>query len=281
MTVWILTDRRYLGQRMPLALAAALEELDLATRVLVADDIVAEVAGDEDPWERLADGDAVLARTRDPFALTLLAEAARPGVSVLTPAAPIALVRNKARAARVLAAHGLPAPRTFLARDPQALRSLPSSRFPLLLKPHLGDNAEGIVLARDPSALLGLAWSGGMVLAQELVDAGGVDLKLYVAGERVWGIRRPSALSLIGGNGAASGLQAEGEPAVLAPALERMARRCAALFGLTLAGIDVLESSRGPLIVDVNEFPNYTGVAEAPGVLAGMVREALPAPARA
>jgi glutathione synthase/RimK-type ligase-like ATP-grasp enzyme len=50
-------------------------------------------------------------------------------------------------------------------------------------------------------------------------------------------------------------------------ALERLARDCAATFELPLLGIDLVEGAHGPLIVDVNEFPNYTGVDEAPAAI--------------
>jgi glutathione synthase/RimK-type ligase-like ATP-grasp enzyme len=49
--------------------------------------------------------------------------------------------------------------------------------------------------------------------------------------------------------------------------LSRLARSCAAAFDLSLLGVDVVEGPDGPLIVDVNEFPNYTGIVEAPEVI--------------
>jgi ribosomal protein S6--L-glutamate ligase len=100
------------------------------------------------------------------------------------------------------------------------------------------------------------------MLAQAYVETGGVDLKLYVAGGRVWGARRPSPLLAS---------QAEGRPAAVTAELRELALACAARFDLRLAGIDVLESPAGPLVVDVNEFPDYTGVDEAPATIAGAV----------
>lgn len=273
-TVWILTDERYLGQRMPSALADALQRHRIRVRVLVADRLVAGVTGqgDVDPWAALRTGDLVVARTRNRLALALLPLAERPGVTVLTPWQSIAAVRDKPRAASILAAQGLPVPGTWLADNPGALASLPRSSFPLLLKPHAGDNGRGIVLVHEPSELGEVAWPDSMVLAQEYVECGGVDDKLYVAGDRIWLTRRPSPLATAVGRRTAFCETVE-------PSAEhrRLARACARAFDLTLFGVDLVESERGPLIVDVNEFPNYTGVDEAPQTIAALVAGALPA----
>jgi ribosomal protein S6--L-glutamate ligase len=49
--------------------------------------------------------------------------------------------------------------------------------------------------------------------------------------------------------------------------LLRLAVICGEAFGLSLYGVDVLETPEGPVVVDVNEFPNYTGVDEAPAAI--------------
>lgn len=271
-TVWVLTDTRYLGQRMPAAFIDQLSTRGVRARVLVADQLVAEAGcapGIRDPWAALRDGDVVVARTRNRFGLSLLSAAERRGVGVLTPWAPIAAVRDKPRAAQMLAVHGLPTPRTFLASSPGSLKALPPECFPLILKPHAGDNGHGLVLVSEPSALDDVHWEDSMALAQEFVECGGVDLKLYVAGERLWAVRRPSPLGRTTGQPGLDGAAAEAvEPT---PELRRLALACGEAFGLTLFGIDLLESPRGPLIVDVNEFPNYTGVPEAPEAIATLV----------
>jgi ribosomal protein S6--L-glutamate ligase len=280
-TAWVVTDRRYLGQRMPLALIDRLRDVGVPTRLVVADELVVGLgdgpgSGGSDPWADLAPGDVVVARTRHPWGLALLRGIRQPGVEVLTPLEGVAAVRNKSRAALTLAQHGVPTPPTFLAASPAALRELPPERFPLLLKPYLGDNARGIAAVRDPSELDDLAWRDGMVLAQTFVPCGGVDTKVYVAGERMWAVRRPSPLAVEGGwspngNGASGAKADHAVPVPMTPTLRRLATSCGALFGLELFGLDVLESSDGPVVVDVNEFPNYTGVPDAPEVIGRIV----------
>ena len=100
------------------------------------------------------------------------------------------------------------------------------------------------------------------VIAQAYVEAGGFDIKLYVVGDEVWATRRPGPLS------------DREDPMTrveVTPALRRIAEGCRREFGLRLFGVDVLECGGRLAIVDVNEFPNYTGVDEAPAAIGELV----------
>jgi ribosomal protein S6--L-glutamate ligase len=266
-SAWVLSDDRYLRQRMPAALVPELEDGDVQVRLVRANDVVAQIG--VDPWSELSPGDVVISRTRNRFGLALLRAAGRPGVTTLPRWESVAHVRNKARAMETLAARAIPMPRTHLGESPAALKRLGPDEFPLLLKPHLGDNASGIVLVRHPLELDDLAWPDGLVVAQEFVDSGSIDLKLYAVGEQLWAVRRPSPLS------ASRGAVRPPERVELTPELEQLARSCGNAFQLELYGVDVLLSPRGPLVVDVNEFPNYTGVEDAPHAIAELVRSFL------
>jgi ribosomal protein S6--L-glutamate ligase len=268
--VWVLTDRRYLDQRMPAALLEALEARGVAQHLLVVDDVLVELGGAADPLRGLTDGDRVVARTRHPLGLALLAEAERRGAVPVISSAAVEGVRDKVAAAQRLAAIGIPTPRTFLAASPRALRALDAAGFPLLLKPSFGDNARGIVLVRGPEDLDGLAWDDGLVLAQRFEDVGGVDCKLYVAGRHVWAVERPSPIAEA---------TFPPQPVPVPPDLAGIARACADRFDLALAGIDVLRTDAGPRVVDVNEFPNFTGALGADEVVADVVCAGVRTPA--
>jgi ribosomal protein S6--L-glutamate ligase len=261
--IWVLTDRRYLEQRMPAALIAWLHEQGHAARVVVADDAsrvssLAPAEGAVSMWAELEPGDLVVARSRHPFALALLKEAESLGARTVGTWEAVQRVRNKARAVLALEEHGLPVPQTFLAGQPADLAPLDRSSFPLLLKPFQGDNSRGIRLVQAPEELASVEWNEPIVMAQRYVDAGGIDIKVYAVGNRVWAVRCPSPLTTSNGRRT---------PVPVDATLEGLARECAAVFELPLLGIDLVEGPRGPLIVDVNEFPNYTGVAEAPAEL--------------
>lgn len=271
--VWVVTDSRYAMQRMPSTMVDWLRRRGTAVTVVLADETlhgIGPTADAHDAWAGLRTGDVVVGRTRNRHGIALLQAAARPGVRVLTEAAGIIAIRDKPRATQILAEHGVPTPPTYLADNPLSLRTLDRRRFPLLLKPHTGDNARGIILVRDVAELEDVEWTGAMVVAQQFVDAGGIDLKVYVAGKHVWAVRRPSPL-VAGAQAAARVL----EHVPVTSDLRTLALRCASAFGVTLCGLDILESRYGPLVVDVNEFPNYTGVDEAFEVIGGLVLQEL------
>lgn len=115
-----------------------------------------------------------------------------------------------------------------------------------------------------------MAWRESVALAQEFHRGDGVDLKLYVAGSAVWAVRRPSPIDIDGSPREAGD---PGVPVRVTPLLRSLARTCARLFGLRLLGIDCVLGPDGvPLVVEVNDYPNYRGLpAEANEVLADVV----------
>jgi ribosomal protein S6--L-glutamate ligase len=269
MRVWVLTDRRYLGQRMPAALIEWLRGEGCSPEIVVADDgarlcSVAPLSESLVPsaWERLEPGDLVVTRSRDAFALALLEEAEARGARTLDGAHAVQRVRHKATCALGLARRELPIPATLLASGPEDLGGLPGSAFPLVVKPVLGDNAQGVQVLTERIELDAVQWDGQPLLAQAYVEAGGFDIKLYVAGDDVWATRRPGPLS---------DLDDPVTRVEVTPALRAIAKGCQQEFGLTLFGVDVLECEGRLSIVDVNEFPNYTGVDEAPAAIGALV----------
>jgi ribosomal protein S6--L-glutamate ligase len=267
MQIWTLTDLRYLRQRMPRALTGCLVARGShRLRIVIADDgsqvsVLGPSSHERSVWAGLERGDLVIVRSRHPFALALLEEAESLGARTVIGSAALRRVRDKVRALLTLAELGLPTPETFVACRPEDVVRL-RPRFPLLLKPFQGDNGQGIRLVRTSRELFDVEWGEPIVLAQRYVDSGGVDIKLYVAWDRIWAVRRPSPLT--GGDAAPMQVSVDA-------ALGRLARDCAAAFELPLLGIDVLRGAEGPVIVDVNEFPNYTGIEEAPEVIAGLL----------
>jgi ribosomal protein S6--L-glutamate ligase len=195
------------------------------------------------------------------------------GARLLNPYRATAALRSKIVAAQVLAAAGVPAPRTWAVGDPRALGPL-LARSPLVVKPAAGWRGQGVSFVRTAAALAALPPFEAPMVAQELVDGPGEDLRLYVAGERVFATRKPFS----GGSYAVAG-----RPAPVTPRLEELALRVGAAFGLALFGLDLVEGSAGPVVVDVNHFPGYKGCPGAAEAVAHVIaaaatgRAALPA----
>lgn len=256
--IWVLTDRRYLGQRMPAALIRRLRSAGHTPGV-----VVAEEAGPR-AWAWLGPSDVVVARSRHEHAPALLDEAQACGARVVDTAREIHGVRDKLDCMRALARAGLPVPATLAVRGPGDLQRLADSALPLVVKPVLGDNSRGVRVLRTRDEADHVDWAAGPHLAQRYLDAAGVDTKLYVAGVNVWATRRTSPLI---------DPEAAAVRVPVTPELHRIAAGCRRTFGLELFGADVLQTADGAAIVDVNEFPNYTGVREAPAAIAALLAD--------
>lgn len=270
--IGVLVEQRYLAQAQPAGLVAELRRRGTEVRVHIADHLPTEL-GDPAALEGI---DLVVARGRSPRLLSLLRMAEAHGVAVVHDAASISAVVDKAGMAATLWRAGIPSPRTWLATVAElvATADLP---FPLLLKPLFGDNARGIRVVADREGLSGLDWHEPVALAQPFHRGDGHDLKLYVAGSSVWAVRRPSPIER---DGSPRTDPDAGREVPVTEEMSRLASACSGSFGLRLFGIDCIEVDRRLVVVEVNEFPNYRGLAcDADAVLADVVMDSLPAAA--
>jgi RimK family alpha-L-glutamate ligase len=191
------------------------------------------------------------------------------GVEVLNPPRALVAAHDKLLTARVLRLAGLPHPHTTLLSP-----SLPAAvpELPLVLKPRFGSWGRDVELcatAQDLEDALARAQGSHRfrehgAIAQELVEPRGWDLRVIVAGGRVVGSARRVALPGEWRTNAALG--ANVEPAV-APALARtLALAAVQAVGADLAGVDLLPTRNGYVVLEVNgavDFrPLYTPVGD-------------------
>lgn len=120
------------------------------------------------------------------------------------------------------------------------------------------------VVAGTRADLPAAAPFGGPYLVQPFILNEGFDRKLYVAGRVVRGLLKPSPLA----PGQPPQHTTRGAPFEPDAALAEMARRVGEASGLELYGVDVLLGEAGPVVVDVNPFPGFRGVADAPQLIA-------------
>ncbi len=187
------------------------------------------------------------------------------------PSDAIARARDKLRAHQLLAAEGIGLPATVFGDNPDDTADLLSMLGPPphVIKLNQGSQGSGVMLTEKPAASRGVieALRGlyADFLVQEFVaEAAGADLRCFVVGGRVVAsIRRQAAEGEFRANLHRGG-SAE---AVLASAAEQsMAVRAAAVLGLGVAGVDLLRSRRGPLVLEVNASPGLEGIESATGL---------------
>jgi ribosomal protein S6--L-glutamate ligase len=100
-------------------------------------------------------------------------------------------------------------------------------------------------------------------LAQRYVENTGFDIKLYVAGKEVYAVAKKSPLHLK--------MDVEQRLLPVTPTLRQLALRTGQIFGLDIYGLDVVETSHGPMVLDINDFPSFRSVPCATSLLSNYV----------
>ncbi|MGJ4728940.1 30S ribosomal protein S6--L-glutamate ligase [Luteimonas sp. SDU101] len=187
------------------------------------------------------------------------------------PAAAIARARDKLACHQLLAAQGIGLPATVFGDNPDDTTDLLAllGPPPHVIKLNEGTQGAGVMLTEKPSASRGVieALRGlyATFLVQEFVaEAEGADLRCFVVGDRVVAAMQRQAApgdfrsNLHRGGTAIAIDTSEAEQAV--------AVRAAQAVGLGVAGVDLIRSRRGPLVLEVNASPGLEGIEEATGV---------------
>jgi glutathione synthase/RimK-type ligase-like ATP-grasp enzyme/CheY-like chemotaxis protein len=267
-TVAIIAEQRHLGNRSLAEARSTLESAGCRISLVVPDaNHVYDIPSGAPPW------DAVLSRGRNLAGLGMLAAASALGIIAINAPESIELVRNKIAMHAVLQEHDLPLPKTWFASDPRAFRSLPLDYFPLVVKPYDGDGSAGLALLtrpEDAGLLSALEGKRSLYLAQEFLETGGWDLKLYGIGNRVWAVRKPSPVRFPEPGPALMGTGPEGAAELIEvdARLRDIALTCGRACGLELWGVDVAMTPRGPYVIEVNDFPTYSAVPNAGAAIA-------------
>ena len=254
--VAVIVEKRYLSHAQPQGMIGDLKAMGHSVMIIQPEDRVLDA--NDSGWTR--DIDIAVARGRSWGALCLLEWLERHDVTVINPRAAIAAVHNKAEMMVRLASAGIPIPRTFIGSPRQIARELSHEDFPVIVKPIFGDNCRGLELAYNREQLDEMEWPETMAVVQHFISGIEFDLKLYCIGREVWAVRKPSPLAAKFFPHVA---QLSPEIVPLTAAWRSLALRCREVFGLELFGVDCIETEDGPLVIEVNEFPNYSAVPGA------------------
>ncbi|WP_299452588.1 30S ribosomal protein S6--L-glutamate ligase [uncultured Microscilla sp.] len=178
--------------------------------------------------------------------------------------------RDKLRSLQVLARAGVGLPRTVFTNYTKDVHHVIESvgGAPLVLKLLEGTQGLGVVLAETKNAATSVieAFNGlkARVIAQEFIkEAGGADIRAFVVdGVVVGAMRRQGKEGEFRSNlhrgGSATLIQLSDEE-------ENTALKAAKAMGLGVAGVDMLQASSGPLVLEVNSSPGLEGIEEATG----------------
>jgi ribosomal protein S6--L-glutamate ligase len=179
--------------------------------------------------------------------------------------------RDKLRCLQILAKEGVGLPVTGFAHSTEDIEGLIDNvgGAPLVIKLLEGTQGIGVVLAETDQAATSViqAFRGldANILVQEFIkEAKGADLRCFVVGNKV-----VAAMKRQGPKGEfRSNLHRGGyaEKIKLTPEERSIAVRSAKAMGLKVAGVDLLRSNHGPVVMEVNSSPGLEGIEKSTGV---------------
>jgi len=230
--------------------------------------------------EKLLDYDAVIPRIGASvtfYGTAVLRQFEMMGVYPANESVAISRSRDKLRSSQLLSRKGLGMPVTGFARHPDEVEDLINmvGGAPLVIKLLEGTQGIGVVLAETKSAAESVieAFMGlnANILIQEFIkEAGGADIRcLVVDGKVVAAMKRQGKEGEFRSNLHRGG---SAEIVRLTPEERSTAIRAAATMGLNVAGVDLLRSNHGPVIMEVNSSPGLEGIEGATGKdVAGLI----------
>ncbi|EKE67218.1 30S ribosomal protein S6--L-glutamate ligase [Gallaecimonas xiamenensis] len=179
--------------------------------------------------------------------------------------------RDKLRAHQLLARRGIGQPITSYASSARATNHLIESvgGAPLIVKLTQSTQGNGVLLAETKKAAEALINAfrgvGSDFLVQEFIkEAGGSDIRCFVVGDKVIAaMQRKAAKGEYRSNLHRGGVA---EVVKLNSAERKLAVDAARVMGLDMAGVDILRSAHGPLVIEVNSSPGLEGIENASGV---------------
>ncbi|MEZ5246883.1 MAG: RimK family alpha-L-glutamate ligase [Acidimicrobiales bacterium] len=180
----------------------------------------------------------------------------------------IANSRDKLRATQILSRHDIGIPATTFVRNrgdvESAIERLGGA--PVVIKLLEGTQGIGVILAPDNRVAAAVietlqSTENNVLLQRFIAESKGTDIRALVVGDRVVAAMRRRAQ----GDEFRSNVHRGGttEAVQLDPEYERTAVQAAQIMGLRVAGVDMLESDDGPLVMEVNSSPGLEGIETA------------------
>jgi len=222
----------------------------------------------------LADLDAIIPRvgaSHTFYGTAVVRQFEMMGVFPANESQAISRSRDKLRCLQLLARNGVGLPVTSFAHSTKDIEGLLNvvGGAPVVIKLLEGTQGIGVILAETRKAAEAVieAFRGleANILVQEFIrEAKGADIRCFVVGDRVVAaMKRQAPAGEFRSNLHRGG---NAEKIKLTPEERSIARRSAKAMGLNVAGVDILRSNHGPVVMEVNSSPGLEGIEAATSV---------------
>jgi len=190
------------------------------------------------------------------------------GVKSLNSSVAVLNARDKLKSLQILASNNIPMPSTGIANSPSSINSIIKSLggAPLIIKLVEGTEGEGVVLAETNSAARSVISAfkqlNANVIVQEFIkESSGKDIRCFVVGNKV--VASMERVANEGEYRANFHLGANVYPIKITKEERAMSIKASKIMGMDIAGVDILRSDRGPLILEINSSPGLEGIERA------------------
>lgn len=180
--------------------------------------------------------------------------------------------RDKRTAAQYLAANGLPVPDSVFTAMPENVESmlkLLGENFPIVIKTLNSTQGQGVILGESFNSAQSIAEAfirlrEEIMLQRFIEEAKGQDIRVFVVGGNVVATMQRSAQNGEFRSNLHRG--ASSNKIRITKEEEEIALQATRLMGLEVAGVDILRSGNGPLILEINASPGLEGIEGTTGV---------------
>jgi len=181
------------------------------------------------------------------------------------PANSFTVVHNKLLTHLALQQHNIPMPKTYVSSTVDAAKKLLDKvNYPIVMKFPEGTQGKGVMFADSKGSASSMLDALGALnqpfIIQEYIETNGTDIRALVVGEKVVAsMKRVAQKEEKRANIHAGG---SGEAVILDRKTARLAVDTARALGADICGVDVLEGSQGPLVIEANVSPGLQGLSK-------------------
>jgi ribosomal protein S6--L-glutamate ligase len=215
--------------------------------------------------EQIRDVDVVIPRistSLTKYGSSIVRQFETQNVFTATTSISIVRARDKLRSMQIMAKAGVGIPKTVFARETADFAGVLEQvgGAPVIIKVARGTHGNGVVLAETPKAALAVMQAfyveGVNFLVQEFIkESAGVDIRAFVVnGKVVASMIRQSLDDDFRSNLHQGG---KGISVKLTSEERKTAQKAAKTMGLSICGVDMMRSERGPLVLEVNASPGF------------------------
>lgn len=183
---------------------------------------------------------------------------------------PLLKARDKISCMQILSANGIRVPKSTISNNIMSNSQMIDEvgPMPIVIKLVNGTHGLGVILAEEKKIAESIveafyATKQKVFLQQFIAEAKGADVRVFVVNNEIVGVMKRQAMAGEFRSNLHRG--ATSERIQLTEEEMKVARKAARVMGLSVAGVDMLQTSRGPLVLEVNASPGLEGIETTTG----------------